>query len=486
MRRSSPFVQVRSRAGLHTPSLSSTTATGSPDMLQRIASRLRDARDNETGFTVIEVMVAMVVFALIAVGVAGAVATSLSVTSDSRAREVATGIASEFIDAARTSSDSSLFSIDKTTQQVVRSGATYTVMQEAHWQPISGVGDTCGAGGGPLADLRISATVSWRSGGAARSLTMNSIVAPTTSVSAAGTGTIIVEVNSASGAGNQGVTVTIKPNATPNGATAITTTIPVTNSLGCTYATSVMPGSYDVTITEAGGIDDGTTNNGPQVNAPTKKSIGVTANSTAVASFLYDQSTSYRLHYQDPNATNTAFVLPSNISAALWHKSYYYKSLTASSVSMFPFADGYYAAPSSPDTCAMVDPGNWTTPVGSAVAPADKQWYASSSGTDVYIPIQTVTVKLGGITDTAITAAQTNSSSTPGCASTTTYSFTGLTPGGTYTIGLPYGSYTLSEGTVLFGAVVLSTGVPSVTAATGVTYNQATRALVLDPRRVPA
>jgi hypothetical protein len=109
----------------------------------------------------------------------------------------------------------------------------------------------------------------------------------------------------------------------------------------------------------------------------------------------------------------------------------------------------------------------------------------------VKAPVQILTVKLAGKLDNALTATTTTpnaNSGDPGCATTTSYTFTGLPVGGTATIALPYGTYTLRSGTVtsILGGVIsiaFASGTPNVTTATGVTT--ASNKVMLDPRRAP-
>lgn len=458
--------------------------------MRRINKLLARGREHEDGVTIVEVLVAMTVFAMIAVAVATGIVGSLALTHTSRSREVAIGLAQDAIDRARTATN--LFSVvDETTTPTV-GGLQYTVKQVARWVPTSGSANACGSGGGPLAYKRISMTVSWSSG-SAQSVSMNSMVAPSSSVTAANLGMIIVSVSRVDGSGNSGVNVSIAPNsANPAGASAITSTIAPTDANGCTYALNVKPGRYDVSLSKSGNIDDGTSSGslGAQTASPST-TVTVQTSQTSAANFNYDTALSVAPQWSDPNASTTAFTAPTSSPVTLRRKSADYGPFAAGTTALvFPYTDGYKAVPGTPSTCASVDPENWTTANGSAVAPRNLAQPATGTNA-VKAPVQVVTVKLAGKADNALTATTTApnaSSGDPGCATPATYTFTGLPVGGTATIALPYGTYTLRSGTVvsILGGVVsisFASGTPSATTATGVTTSS--NKVMLDPRRNP-
>lgn len=458
----------------------------------RLTELLRDARERDDGFSIIEVLVAMTVFAMIAAGVAMGIASSLYLAHGSRSREVAIGLAQDAIDKARTSSN--LFGVTDATDSLTRNGVDYSVKQTARWVPTSGTANACGSGGGPLAYKRVSMTISWTAGGrgATQSISMNSMVAPTTSVTAANLGTIVVSVSKVDGSGNQGVGVTIAPNASnPNGAAAITSTIGQTDVTGCTYALNVKPGRYDVTLTKPGNIDDGTSSGslGAQTARPST-TVTVQTNQTSAANFNYDTALTVVPQWSDPDQSTTAFTPPTSSPVSLRRKTADYGPYAAGTTAqVFPYADGYKAVPGTPATCLSVDPENWTTAKGPAVAP--RALAQPQAGTNaVKAPVQIVTVKLASKTDNALTAttvAPAANSGDPGCATPVTYTFTGLS-NQTATIALPYGTYAFQSGTVLkiIGGIVsltLSSGTPSATPATGVSTSSGK--VLLDPRRAP-
>lgn len=459
----------------------------------RITTLLRRAREQDEGLSIVEVLVAMTVFAMIAAGVAMGIASSLYLAQTSRSREVAINLAQDAIDRARTSTN--LFSVvDDTSTQTV-GGLRYTVQQTARWVPRSGSPNACGAvgaAGGPLAYKRVALTVSW-SGASSQSVSMNSMVAPTTSVTAANLGTIIVSASRVDGSGNAGASVSVAPAAVnPGNAAAITSTIPKTDGTGCSYALNVKPGRYDVSLTKPDNIDDGTSSGslGAQTTAPST-TVTVQANQTSAANFNYDAALTVVPQWTDPNNGARPFTTPTSTTVSLRRKAADYGPFpTGVTTKVFPYTDGYKAVAGEPAKCLSVDPENWTTANGTAVAPRNQPQPASGTNA-VKAPVQTVTVKLNGKADNALRAtsvAPTAGSGDPGCATTTTYTFTNLPTNGNVTIALPYGTWSLQSGTVvsvLNGLVniTFSSTTPSVTSGTGITVTAGK--VLLDPRRTP-
>ena len=68
--------------------------------MKSLRTRLDDSR-NDAGLTLIEVVVALMLLGIVAVGVGYSLASILKLTQDARSREVAIGLAAEVIDDSR-------------------------------------------------------------------------------------------------------------------------------------------------------------------------------------------------------------------------------------------------------------------------------------------------------------------------------------------------------------------------------------------------
>lgn len=443
-------------------------------MLLRITRRLRDARESEEGFTVIEVMVAMTIFAIIAAGIATGIVGSLVLSKDSRAREIASTIAMNDIDTLRDAD--SLFDVVSDTQTVRSGDMAFTRERAVTWTRSSGTSNACGTGTGTLAYKAVTETVSWsssHSSSGSQSFTMSTAIAPLSNINSDTTGSILIGVSDASGTGVPGITPTITG---PSGVA-----VPATNVEGCTYVTGVATGTYTVKVSRAGYVD------GAQ-QSPSEQSVIVAAGSSGAAAFTYDAAANYAVQYG--NAKNVAATLATNMPATLINPTSGTVALTnsASSASLFPYTAGYRAVAgtftadasgtASPTSCVNTEPGSWVTANAAGRKGVPSQPSASP------LKAQTGALTLKGLTTgqyiTAKTITPVTGSGDPGCALGMTLTFPKLT-GTTTTLALPWGTWKLYSGassglmtTVVNGSASNVTFVTNGSVVSG--------AVMLDPR----
>ncbi|MGU3410787.1 prepilin-type N-terminal cleavage/methylation domain-containing protein [Microbacterium sp. M1A1_1b] len=461
-------------------------------MITTIARRLRTARDTEDGFSIIEVLVAMTIFAMIAAGAALGIASTLFLSQDNRSREAALNLANQALDAARSTKDVFTLDNDSSTQSV--GAQSYTITRTTNWINSDGTDNSCGAGSGVLAYKRVAITVSWSSGASPKQkqVVLDSLVSPSAAVSSATASTIVVGVSTANGGPNEGVSVSIAPRS--GGAVSLPAQPAATDGNGCSYALGVTPGTYRITITKAGNVDpDGAT--APYFDVTT--STGGIGNKT----FTYDQGVSVSIG-APVNANGKSVKLPAALTTT-FRNGATVKSTTTTSTTLFPFTDGWTVLGGAwSPTCTDVDPTAWTTSAaGLATSPYVFTDSNTTLGTPSYNPTSTsaatarapmgiVDVKLGGL-DTVLFATVKNTSPTggdPGCSPTTTYTFSGLSSASATTIALPYGSWTLRGSTSLLGSI-LGTNSQTVSATPGVLNVNTSvngNVVTLDPRTVPA
>ncbi|PZF62232.1 hypothetical protein DEI92_01655 [Curtobacterium sp. MCBD17_034] len=423
----------------------------------------------EEGFTVIEVMVAMMVFAIISVGLAYGITNSLQTTQASRGRDMAVSLASQDIDTMRqtaAATTNGIFSVLSASTTKSIGGVTYTVARTANWVQSDGATGACGSSNGTLAYKSVAETVSWNNphGPGKLSTTVTSAIAPSDAVTDPGDGTIIVSVRDAAGAANAGVSVSAAPVSGGTGA-AITTAPTTTDAAGCWYATDVQPGTYTLTASTTGGIDSNQA-------ATSTWTIPVIAGASAYQPISYDQAATipvnYAQTYSATMATNMTTTLSSN-SGGLdtmtpWSTSATVTSSTKVSMNVFPFSDGYqmyggtFNSSSGASSCIDTNPTKWTTPTS-----------AGAVGTSVPVPVvsvspgQTVSppqnVALGVIQVSvasgsylrATTASRTTADD-PGCSAGMTLNFP-KTTSSTATLALPFGTWSISTTSGASGAV---------------------------------
>lgn len=445
-------------------------------MISRIAERLRSARDSDEGFTIIEVMVAMTIFALIAAGIAAGITSSLVLAKDTRAREVAASVAMEDIDTLRDTS--SIFDVKSGTAQRQVGGRTYDLKRTVTWTKSSGASNACGTGDGTLSYKAVTVTVSWAttaSSSGSQRFTMSSAIAPLTNINSDSTGSILVGVTNANGVGVAGIVPTVSGG--PAGVT-----FPATDSEGCTYVSGVAPGTYTVSVARSGYVDS------TQQVSPSQQSVKVSAGSSGAAAFAFDQAATYS--YQYATTPDSGAVLPTNLQLSVTNAvsgtKVYDRSPT--SVSLFPFPSGYqavagsYAADDSADaasTCLSPEPGTWTIPNANG-----KKGTATESRDNSQQPrrVEMGAVTLSGLDTSKFVTAKTTTpgNGDPGCAKGMTLTFPKPTSG-KMTIALPWGTWKIYSGTTS-GAISTVLGLTSSTVAMVTNGRVSDGAVVVDPR----
>jgi len=418
-------------------------------MFRRLSAVLRPASpaERDAGFSLIEVIVAMMVFTVISIGVAYTITNSLVLTRESRARAVATQLAAQDIDLLRSVED--VFSIQDKTWTTEVGGTTFEVTRRATWATSTSNTTICGTGTGTLQYRQVEVSVSYvgmREGG---DITSATVVAPNSRINDPLTGTIVVEVLGASGLGVPGVTVGIEA-AAENAAGAVAPAKPAkTDSTGCTYALGVTPGNYTVTISKSGSV-------GPdQAATQTQTPVTVTAGASQTASFSYDTAASFNASVGREQALLRT--LPSNLDLTFRSSAqgdYVVAASDASPVSLFPFTGGYsvmagrHIDPTTdPKTnvessCLNVDPSAWTTPAADGKVGAQILPVGAAPGGSAVPVVPTGVVQLAdlpGVQRVAAVQQNSRANGDPGCVTGQTYYFPSV--GGLTAMALPYGTY---------------------------------------------
>lgn len=411
----------------------------------RIRAILTRARSDD-GMSLVEVVVALMIFAVISLGVGYSTLTIIKMTDDTRSRQVATNLATSEIDFARSFKDPFDIVYDERTATV--GAKVFTIIRETSWVTTSGADVGCGTGTGTLQAKRVNVTVTWAGMlSTTDPVRSDTLISPDNRINDPKLGTIRISVLNAAGTGSAGVAVTITPTST--GTAALTTQPDVTDTDGCSYALKVPPGTYNVAVARSNSIDDS------QNTAPVK-SVTVTAGTSVAALFQYDTVATFNLTYG-----TGAPKLPDNLQTT-YVSTYglYLDTGRKSSVKLHPFTSGYtgiagkYITPidASPGVaakpgCVSVDPGAWKAGTVNNVALGDgvrPGAVAATPGGSVgmTVPMGVVTVQISGTTTlTAESATAAASTGDPGCAVGMSYSFGSVT--GNQTIALPYGSWTI-------------------------------------------
>jgi len=422
----------------------------------------RLARTDDSGMTLVEVLAAMLIFAIVSTGLVYAMLQTLALTRDARARQVALNLASQEIDRtlAIQGIDALLAEVDSVSSRTVN-GDNFTVGVQSNWVSDPDVELKCGASpeSGVLRYKRINVEVTWdnmRDG--TDPVRADTIVEPGQKFNDPALGTILVSVLNGDGEGRPGVTVSAKPAKVPNGATVLAVTPAATDAQGCSYILKVTPGNYDVSVKRDNYV------NMAHEPSSTNEAVAVTAGSSATLNFQYDLHARYDLKlagdYTGDGATKVR--VPKNLPVTFL-SSYGTSQLstpgTGTSVShrVFPLSSGYtliagaYADTAGSTGCLSPNPAAWTVEDDDGdPVPGLAGFGAALAGSTIatHVPMGVVKVEnlTGSTTVTAKTADEAKGDD-PGCVDGLTYDFgNGLVSGGGTTayLALPYGSWEFS------------------------------------------
>ena len=468
-------------------------------MLQLLSDRLRpaDPADRDAGLSIVEVVVALLVFAVITVGSVVAVGLTLSITSDNRSREVATNLASEAVDVARGVADVIQVTSATTTKDV--GGVTYKVAQTAAWQTTTGVDATCtpaaATGNGSLFYKRLQVAVTWTGMRSPDSpVTSDTILAPNSRLNDQDTGTILIGVKDSQGAAVPGLVVTVEPDtgsSTPGKALTAASKPAATNADGCAVAIKILPGAYKVTISRS---DAAPWRDASQAAAPVK-TVVVAKGDSAPVPFTYELGDDYAIKYAS-NYTGGTVLLPDNLkTTVLGGPSPTTTSGTPADVWLYPLTTGYRMVAgdfrptgTAGGSCLSPDPSLWPANAAGKTAPVQPFVAASDKKASYSLPMGVTTIKLADGNDKVVRAVSTAAlNGDPGCAVPQSYEFTvkGKTAANEVTLALPYGTWAItsaSSTTSTFRGVSLSGLIGTILGTVFGGGGAGTNVVSLDPR----
>ena len=279
---------------------------------RRIARRLTR---QEAGFTIIEVLVAALIIAIVSAGAATAFAGSLRATRQQRIRSEAQALAQSDQNRLRGMNVDALSNLDQTTTTQFDNWQ-FTIHQTSSY--VSGSSDQSCANPS-AAYLRTTTTVVWNESGAVASMAnhdesvaLSSLLTPTVGSIKNDRGALAVSVTDAANNPAAGVTVAISGGSPPTSLTR------VTDTSGCVIFGDIPTGTYTVTAAPSAGVDDVDAQSGREVTAqspdPTPTSVTVTNSSTAVtATFELDAAASPTFPFTNVFPDNVAVTTQSSV-----------------------------------------------------------------------------------------------------------------------------------------------------------------------------
>jgi prepilin-type N-terminal cleavage/methylation domain-containing protein len=378
-----------------------------------------DVRD-DAGLTLVELMVAIVLFALAATGVAYNLHTTTQSTRDSRMRVQAANLAARELEIVRnqfTASTDGPRQLGATSvvvnpdplpggtagQPLDIDGSKFTVVRTVQWLPV-GTGQSACDGGSAVTypSLAVNVKVTWASMGSTKPVVTNTVLTPPKGTLDSPMGYLAVKVLGADGRGVANLPVQLA------GPTALTRN---TADDGCAVFAVATMGTYTASVNAAGYVTfDG------QPSAA--KSIAVTAGTLGQLSFSYDRAVTL----QATVATLSGYAVPTPLSPLTLFNSNLPSPFTKKVPSggattvvggLWPFTVGYsvwagHCNQSDPATAggqrpasAALTPGA-TVPVSVVLAPLDVLVVDGAS-----VPLAGATVHAEPISVTGCSAGET-------------------------------------------------------------------------------
>jgi prepilin-type N-terminal cleavage/methylation domain-containing protein len=301
----------------------------------------RRAGRDERGLTMIELVVAVSVFAILAGGLALTIEGGLNLARNNRNRSVAANLASQEMDDIRSASFTSL-PLGQVDRPATVDGVPYTVRRESEWVDNASTTGPCDSANANPRVLRVTVSVFWADMRGVAPAKSSTILSPPVGSYDPNNGHIAVKVLGSDAAASDGVPVTVTaPGFTRN---------LITSSDGCAFFAFVPPASYTVTLGRVNYVDR-------QGRANPSQVTGVTSGATSSVAFDYDWASTLTLSLTSPGGGS----FPSNLSVDVGNsalvptgsKEFVGAGAIRTIGNLYPYADGYEAWAGS---CADADP----------------------------------------------------------------------------------------------------------------------------------
>jgi prepilin-type N-terminal cleavage/methylation domain-containing protein len=285
---------------------------------------------DQRGMTLIELMVAIAVFAVVASAVGLALGSALELSRNNRNRSVAANLAAAEMDRVR-ATDFADLSPGRVSSSKTLDGVVYTIHRDAEWVAKNATTGACdGPGGSKPAYLRVTVSALWPNMAGAKPVQSQTVISPPVGSYDPATGHLAVKVRDRDAAPSSGHVVTIDG---PSGSQSQTT------ADGCAFFAYLDAGSYTVSLNSSGYVD------GEGAQQPAEV-VGVNVGGTSSVEFDYDRSASLALTlgtsltYQVPTTIDLPVVV-SNPGLLLGTKSFPGSGLVRTVNGLFPYPDGY-------------------------------------------------------------------------------------------------------------------------------------------------
>jgi type II secretory pathway pseudopilin PulG len=398
----------------------------------------------QDGYSVVELLVAVTVFALVFAAVSIGIGRALEINRGNRNRSAAAYLAARQLEEVRAKAFDQV-TLGRTTCVYTTAScnlpAPYTVEQDVAWASPGSTTTSCdvpSSSGATLAYKRVTVTVTWPNMGGVAPVTSQTLLTPPGGSYDPNDGHILVQAFNRDALPLAGQTVSLTGPETASQTTTID---------GCAFFAYLDPGTYTATISTSGYVDR-------QGSQPASQSVGVTASQITRVQFDYDQAATLSVGLVAPSGA----VLPSGIAMTVANSNLtvgiksFQQAATGSGASrtispLFPYASGYQVWAGD---CADADPAAYSGGSRGAVLASNPG--ATTSGTAklgaVDLTVRFTTILGLPVGNAAITATHTAGTGCTGGNTLTTTTQTNAS--GKLRLALPYGTWTIrATGTAL-------------------------------------
>jgi type II secretory pathway pseudopilin PulG len=391
----------------------------------------------QDGYSVVELLVAVTVFALVFAAVSIGIGRALDLSRGNRNRSAGAYLAARQLEEVRSRPFADV-AIGRTTCVYSAPTSTcnvpspYTVVQDVAWASPGSTSTSCGVpsgSGSALAYKRVTVTVTWPDMGGVDPVTSQTLLTPPGGTYDPNDGHVVVQV--------------FDRNALPLAGQTVSVTGPETASLatdgdGCAFFAYLDPGTYTASLNTSGYVDR-------QGGQPATQSVGVVATQISRLQFDYDRAATLGLTLAPPPGA----VIPSGIAMTVANSNLtvgtrsYPESSTGSGTTrtvtpLFPYLSGYQAWAG---TCADADPAAHTGGSRGAVVASNPGATTSGSVALDAVDVVVRNALLVPMANTNVTVTATHAAGT-GCTAGETLTAATRTDGtGKVRLALPYGTW---------------------------------------------
>lgn len=394
------------------------------------------ARRGERGFTMVELMVSLSIFAFLMAAAGLLFGGTLRVLGASRYRSVAANLASQELDGVRATAAGTGFDtipVGSVSSTQTVDGVVYTIDRDSEWVTEANSQGSCSSQSGTqLAFLRETVTVTWPNMQGVVPVQSQTVLTPPVGTYDPDSGHIAVKVVDRNAKPVDSLPVTITG---PSGSDVQTTT-----SDGCAFFAYLDPGSYTVALNVAGYVDgQGSTN--------PSQSATVQIGQVTSVNFDYDLAATLSLTL----AGASGGTVPSNVPVTLANtallpagtKAFAGTGSARIISNLFPYLAGYSAWSGD---CADADPegvkgdGTRYYPTGQRPSPFGMTPGGTTTGS---VSMYTITVTVKNTLNVVQPGVTVKSHHAPdnGCATDEYYTLGVTDATGKVTAALPYGGY---------------------------------------------